>query len=91
MKNKKYYLAMINLNGLITKSPILCYRQDDFNENYFWDKSGNFDVDISKPKFQKNVGHIIKYWSDNKKDVQLFIMGARSVTTTLKNLTYASY
>ena len=89
--NKKIvaYLAIINLNGLITIEPIKCYKKANYDNNILWDKTGNFDVNI-KQRFQKK-NNLIKYWSYNKREVELFIMGARSVTTAIKNLTDCSY
>lgn len=81
----KYYLAIINANGLITSKPILCNIQSEYNDNKYWDKDGEWDIDITQPQLQ-NKGFFISYWSTNQRDVEMFILGAKASQTNMKKL-----
>jgi len=86
MKNK-YYLAVINTNGLISNNPILCNRQADYTDSLWWNKSDNWSVDTSLPQLQV-FSKLIQFWSEDKKEVEQFILGAKAMSTIFKDMCF---
>lgn len=80
---KNIWMIGINLNGLWDNKPI----EGIWNKELkcWYDKSGNFSVDIIG--FDERDSYLM-FSSYNKKDVELFILGARSLGKLIKNLNW---
>jgi hypothetical protein len=81
MKNKDCWMIGINLNGLWDNKPIKGTWLGDLNSWY--DESGNFNVD--KIGLDERDGYLM-FSSYNKKDVELFLLGAKSISKQIKNV-----
>jgi len=84
---KKYiWFIGLNLNGLWDKKAM----KGTWDENLksWWDNSGNFDCWKTGLEIKKRV---IIFASYDKKDVENFIKGVKSMATLNKNLNHTSF
>lgn len=78
---KNIWMIGINLNGMWNNKPIEAKWNSEFR--CWYDKSGNFDVDTIG--LDERDGCLM-FSSYNKKDVELFILGAKSISKQIKNV-----
>lgn len=78
---KNIWMIGINLNGLWNNKPMKGIWTEGLH--CWYDKSGNFDV--NKVGFDIYDG-CVTFSSYNKKDVEIFILGARSISKQIKNV-----
>jgi len=80
-KMKDIWMIGINLNGLWDDKPI----KGKWNPDLlcWYDKSGDFGVDTVG--LDERDGYLM-FSSYNKKEVELFILGAKSISKQIKNI-----
>lgn len=82
---KFIYSNLVNEYGLYSKNPIRCMLKKDTIGNYtYWDKSGNYDVDISDVGKEKKERFQTQFSSVSKREIELWIQGSRAVFDILK-------
>jgi hypothetical protein len=76
---------MINLSGLYSKTPIECSDKHGFciNNETYWDKEGNFDINPNKLGIEE-FDRYIKFSSENKHEVEIWTKGVLSVMKMLQ-------
>lgn len=79
MKKDFVFSALINLRGLYSDKPTKCF-YDTVCESW-WDKSGNFEV---RQLGLDNSHGIVQFSSRDVREVELFILGAKSVMNQLQ-------
>lgn len=80
---KVYWGNMMNLAGLYSSIPVKCYKENEFSQGIFWDKSGNFDVDSRNLGQSVTAFGCVKFTSEKKEDVELWTNGAKAVLSML--------
>jgi hypothetical protein len=76
---RKRYTNLVNLSGIGSKAPVLCSYSKFYSG--WWSKDGNLDAPtlglVDKQSY-------ITFTSENKKDVELWTKGAKSVLKMLR-------
>ena len=78
---KPVWGAFVNLNGLYSQKPLRGY----WNKNLecWWGDKGEIEFNMLGVEIR---GAVTSFASYNKKDVEVFIEGAKSIQMILKNL-----
>lgn len=84
--NKDIWFTGLNLNGLWNKKAIRGFWDEELKSWY--DSTGNFDC--WKPGLQIKK-HIIVFASYDKKDIENFIKGVKSMATLNNNLNHSYF
>jgi hypothetical protein len=74
MNNKKLYMARVNLAGLYSTKPIAVFKEPD--DDWYASKDGNLVLDLNQLNDRPEC---IDFFSENKKDVEIWIAGASAV------------
>ena len=78
MNNKKLYMARVNLAGLYSTKPIAVFKEPD--DDWYSSKDGNLVLDLSQLNDRPEC---IDFFSENKKDVEIWIAGASAVMRSI--------
>jgi hypothetical protein len=86
---RQYYGNSINLSGLYSIKPVVCYKPaqkiGEKDNEIYWCKQGNFDIDIKNLGLSSICdGSVIVFTSKNKKDVELWTSGVLSAMRMMK-------
>jgi hypothetical protein len=76
--NKKYYANRINFVGLYSDKIIICDRKAEYDPDVFWDKTGEFSIDINNLGMHESPNGMFTFSSENKSDVEIWMMGVKS-------------
>jgi hypothetical protein len=82
--DKVYYGNSINLSGLYSKKPVRCDSVATYDNNKYWDKDGDFCVDINKLGIEYKEC-IVTFSSENEKEVQIWTDGVLATMKMLKS------
>ena len=83
----KYYLAVLDIGGLRTETPVLICKKSPFNQDIYTEDTENpyFRINVKKPNLY-SYGDVIGFWSKNRKDVENFILGVKAANTAISEL-----
>lgn len=81
MEIKSCWMMGVNLNGLWDNKP----KKGIWNKhlNCWYDKSGNFNVNKIGLEIEDCI---VRFASYNEKDIEIFILGARSLSNLIQNI-----
>lgn len=78
-KKKRIYFGRVNLSGLYDNKPTVLYEDDEFYSS----KDGNICISLEDKKRLSPGYGCIDFWSEDEKEVKLWIAGAAAVMTML--------
>ena len=86
-KKKPVWFIGINLNGMWRKTPYRGYWDEELQR--WCDSSGSFDAKKIGLYSSKN-SYCITFASHDKKDVEIFMQGAKALATLVQNVAWVS-